>query len=154
MKKIFAIGLLLITFLMAIAIDAGFNGMITFWNAPSLLFVVLIDIAVLILSDNVSDFLRGISVARGNTEFTLKEMKSSYVAYSLLIKVTFISSILGTMVGLTNMAPFINFTNEDDISYFFVATGVAILTIIYGLIINMFLLALRARINKEMIYRE
>ena len=154
MKKVIATILLVLMFVMVMVLDRGINGLVSFWNAPSLIFLLVVDGAVLVLSDCVADFMRGLKIAAGNTEFTMKEMKSSYIAYKLLVKVTFISSIVGSLVSFVNMTPFIHLESNDNVNYFFAALGIAIITIVYGLIINILVLSVEAKINKEIIYRE
>lgn len=157
-KKTIAVMILILILVMSVVIGGGLRGILAFWDAPSLLFLLIPLISVLVLSDNLSDFIRGFRIVNGNTEFTIKEFKASKNAYDMTIKVVFILSVLGTMIGLINMGAYngLEYSGKELELYIHLYAGasIAVLTILYGSILNIFFYAIRSRIAKEIIYRE
>lgn len=148
MKRIFGIILLAVILILMILLDQGINGLFTFWNAPSLIIVLVITLSMLMLSDNLSDFTRGFNIVMSSKEYTTKELNSSYNAIDTSIKLIYLSGFIGIMIGCIGIL-----SQIDDPSAYGPALAVALLTVFYSALINIFLYATRAKIKKELIYR-
>lgn len=109
-------------------------------------FILLI--AMLTLSDNLSDFLRGFSIVMTDNEFTTKELKASLNAIEASIKLTLTSAVIGLFIGTIGIL-----TQIDNPSKIGPAAAIALLTVLYAFIINLFLYGTKAKIKKELIYR-
>ena len=96
-----------------------------------------------------TDYLRAYKIAFGNTKYTLKENQSSSLAIGLMIKIVYLSGIIGSLVGAVQVLRFL-----DDPTNFGVAISVAGLTLFYALFINIIQHAIKARVDKEVIYKE
>ncbi len=80
-KKVIAFIFLGFIFLMTMLIGSGFNLHIlnTFLDVPSLTFIIVSAICIMVLADSFSDYIRALKfyIAGGNTDFTTMELKSS-----------------------------------------------------------------------------
>ncbi len=155
-KKAIAVIIALLILALGVVIDKGFGGLATYWNAPSLLFIMIPLISILVLSDNLNELVIGIGVINGKKEYTMKELHSSKNAYNMIIKVVLSLSILGTLIGIINMSGYgqADWSGLELLHLYHAGLSVALLTIVYGIILNIFFYAIKSRINKEIIYRE
>lgn len=149
MKRIIAICLLVFILMLGVSLDTGISGLIAYWNIPSLLVVGIIVISMLMLSDNISDFFRGFNIVMTDKAYTTKELKASHNAIDTGIKLTYLSGIVGLIIGMIGLL-----SRLDDPSAIGPALAVAMLTVLYAALINIILYASRAKIKKELIYRK
>ena len=149
MKRIISIIFMLLCMLLVIILDSGFQGITTFWNAPSLIIILVITIPMLIFSDNFSDVFRGFQIAMTNREYTSKELECSHYAIGLTIRLIFLSAFFGFLVGGIGILG-----NISDPSRIGPSMAVCFLTIYYAAIINIFLYGIQAKVRKELIYRK
>lgn len=146
MKRILTLVVMVIAMQLAIVIDKGVAGLVAFWNAPSLVIVLVIPISMLILSGTLQDFLVGLKFAVINNSISVKQLKASRNAYDLGIKLVMLSAVFGSMTGFVNLL-----SSLDDPSAIGPALAIALLTIYYAVIINMFLYGIRSKIKRELI---
>jgi len=149
LKRILAIGFLLLSLIGTVSMGMGMSGVALFVDMPSLILIILFTFPMLILADLFEDFIRGYKIATGSFEYTLKELKSSKNAMDLCIKLVYISSVIGAIIGLVSVLRYIG-----DLSKVGPAIAVSILTVFYAFIINLVQHAVSAKIKKEIIYRE
>ena len=162
-KKTIAVLIALFILAMAVILDKGVSGLAAFWNAPSFLFILIPLISILVLSDNLSELTRGFWIVNGHTEFTMKEFKSTRNAFDMTIKVVTSLSVLGFLIGFINMNGMLSVEDNQELlrsaqyidlySRYYAGFSIALLTIVYGIVLNIFLFAIRSRVNKEIIYR-
>lgn len=148
MKRILSIIILFAILLGMILIDSGTNGLVTFINMPSLIIIVVPVFAMLVLSDNLSDFFRGFNIVMTDNSYTTKELNASLNAIETTIKLVSITAVIGFFIGFTQILAY-----YYESSLFGPSMGVAVLTILYALIINLFLYGTKAKIKKALIYR-
>lgn len=116
---------------------------------PSLVIVILIPCSVLSFADQWPDYLRAISIAMGNTEFTSKEYKASRNALRLSIRLFWMSGIIGTLIGFVLIL-----SNLDSINSVGQSMAIGSLTLLYSMVFNMLHYGIFAKVEKELIYRE
>jgi flagellar motor component MotA len=152
MKKKRSVGRIISILMLGIVlfwIMASANSFYAFIDIPSLLFITLISIAMLVFTNQWSDYFRAIKISMGVTEFTTKEYKASRNAMDLSIRTVLVSGIIGSMVGMVQL---VLLTSELESMAAGMAVG--ILTLLYALIINIVQYAIKSMITKEIIYRE
>lgn len=142
------IGIFLLLGVLAYAILMG-SHLSVFMDTASMVIVLFITYAMLMFSGTFTDYIRGIAIAMGKTEYILKEYRASSLAMALSIKLCFMSGFIGSIIGVVQML-----RTLDDISYIGPFFAVAVLTVFYALCINLIQYAIKARIDKEIIYRE
>ncbi len=143
------VAVFLLTWILLYVSGGNINGAMIFVDWPSLIIVVFPVFFILVFADLWSDYVRAYKFALGNKDFTTKELKASVEAIDLSVKITVITGGIGTLVGL--MSSLVNIT---DLSYIGVYLAVVIITALYALIFNLIQMPIRARIKKELIYRE
>lgn len=151
MKKRNSVGrligiIILLGSLIYIAISSGaFSSVI---DLPSLLLIVVINVSMILFSNQWTDYVRAFKIAMGQREFTTKEMKVSKNAMNLSIHIVFLSGFLGTVIGWVQIAARLS-TSESLKA----GMAVAALTTLYALMLNLIQLSIKSTINKEIIYR-
>lgn len=140
---------ILVLLLLLLWIMTSANHYTAFIDIPSLLFVSLMSIALLVFTNQWSDYVRAIKISMGVTEFTTKEYKASYNAMDLSIKTIFASGVIGSIVGMIQL-----YLLLSDVSSMGLGMAIRILTFLYALIINMVQYAIKSMIAKEIIYRD
>ncbi|MCT4509519.1 MAG: hypothetical protein N4A48_12345 [Tepidibacter sp.] len=146
LKRILAIVFLLLSLIGTASMGSEVR---LFVDIPSLILIILFTFPMLILADLFQDFIRGYKIATGSFEYTLKELKASKNAMDLCIKLVYISSVIGAIIGFVSSIRYIG-----DLSKVGPAIAVSILTVFYAFIINLVQHAVSAKIKKEIIYRE
>ena len=152
MKKKKSIGRLISIILLALLlfwITTSGNTKNAFLDIPSLIFVSLISISMIVFSNQWSDYVRAIKISVGATEYTTKEFKASRNAMDLSIRTVFVSGVIGTIVGLVQLVVLTD--NPESVA---AGMAVGILTLLYALIINIVQYAIKSMITKEIIYRD
>jgi len=147
--RIIGIILLFLILAGAIYIGGGPSAITAFIDFPSLLIVVIIILSMLLFTGQLTDYSRAISIGMGKTEYTMKELKSSSIAINLSIKICYLSGIIGTFIGIIQIL-----RHLDDPSSVGPAISVSFLTVFYSLFINVIQYAIKAKIDKEIVYRE
>lgn len=147
--RLLGIMIFILVILMTIFIGGGDRAFSAFIDLPSLIIVTLIPTAMSIFAGLGTDYKRAFSIALGNNEYTLKEYRSSSIAIGLMIKLLYLSGFFGTLVGFVQMLRFL-----DDPYSFGPGLAVAVLTLFYSIFINMIQHAIKAKIDKEIVYRE
>jgi len=148
-KRIIGIILLFLIWIGAIFISGGPSGIRAFIDFPSLLIVVIIILSMLMFAGQLSDYSRAIRIGMGETEYTMKELKSSSIAINLAIKICYLSGITGTIIGIMQILIYIH-----DPANFGPVVSVSLITLFYALFINIIQYAIKAKIDKEIVYRE
>lgn len=153
-KKTILILCFLITIIgtMFITLAGDATRMLVYVDWPSLLFIILPTVVMLLFSDLMGDYIRGYKIAWGNVEFTNKELKASAEALSLSIKLVLLTGIGGIIIGVISSLVQIRAVNE--IYLYFAMIAVILLTGLYAVLINLIQYSVLAKINKEIIYRE
>lgn len=149
MKRILSILIMVIFMILAIALDSGIVGLVAFWNFPSLILILVIVFPMLIFSNNMPDYIRAYDIAITNHDYTTKELECSYTALGLAIRLTYLAAVFGFFTGLIGILSHI-----DDPSAFGPALAIALLTVYYAAIMNIFQYAIQAKVKKELIYRK
>lgn len=147
--RIFGVVVLIAVLIAAIFIGGGEYGLGAFIDFPSVLIVVIIPLSMLMLAGQVTDYLRAIQIAGGRSDFTLKEFKSSSIAIGLTIRMIYMSGVIGTLVGVMQILIYLS-----DPANIFPALSVSLLTLFYALFFNSLHYAIKAKIDKEIVYRE
>ena len=135
--------------LLLLWITGSGNNLYAFIDFPSLMFISLISISMIVFSNQWSDYVRAIKISMGATEFTTKEYKASRNAMDLSIRTVFIAGVIGTIIGLVQLVVL-----TDDPNSIAAGMAVGILTLLYALIINIVQYAIKSMITKEIIYRD
>lgn len=148
MKRILSIAFMLLFMALTIIIGGGIAGLASFWDAPSMLVVVAIAVPMLIFSDNFPDFIRAFDIAITKHDYTTKEIECSEQAMGLAIRLIFLTGIFGFFTGFINMLGHIS-----EPSMIGPSAAIALLTVYYSIIINIFFYAVQAKVKKELIYR-
>lgn len=152
-KTIIIFILLIITiFIMWISLggtaDNMSNGLSTYFDFYSILFIVLPTCVILLFADILSDYIRAYKVVWGNLDYTTKELKTSVEAMNLSIKSVNISAIIGVIIGIIGLL-----TNLSTSIQAYQSIPVIMITMLYALLFNLIQYAVKAKINKELIYR-
>jgi len=142
-----AIGFLVLILVVATTFGTGLMGFI---DPASMLIIAVMSISMIVFSNHWSDYVRAMRIAIGNFECTTKELKASKNAMDLSIKAVFLSGIIGTVVGIISYLMIL----EDPTSFLGAAAAVALLTLLYACVINIVQYAIKAMIEKEIIYRD
>lgn len=140
---------ILVLCMLLVWIMASANSISAFNDIPSLLFISIISTAMLVFTNQWTDYIRAIKIAMGAIEFTTKELKASRNAIDLSIKTIYAAGIIGTIVGWVQLVILMS-----DPKSMTLGMAVGILTLLYALIINMVQYAIKSMITKEIIYRE
>lgn len=127
------------------------SSILNFVDLGSILILVIIVGPMLILSGHFQDMILGIIYlfSNGQVEATTKELRVSLIGLNLAIKGTYLAIIIGLIPWIINI-PY-HYKSGVDL-YILIAT--AILTPLYGLFINALFYSAKARISKELVYRE
>ena len=147
--KIFAIFLFIIVIIGVIIIGGGPVGVYNFIDLPSIAVVILIPFSMCIFAGLGPDYVRAFQIGVGFREFTLKEYKASSIALGLMIKVFYLSGFIGSFIGILMILKLL-----DDIVSVSSSISVAMLTFLYSLFFNIIQHAIKANIDKEIVYRE
>jgi flagellar motor component MotA len=154
MKKSFILRTVGIVLLILVVVTTAYTGggphaITAFFDPASLLFVTIIMFSMLMFAGQLSDYFRAYSIIMGSSDYTLKELKSSTIAVNLAIKICFLSGILGSITGgiMTLML-------LDAPMRIGPMAAVAVLTLFYSLFMNTLHYAIKAYLDKEIVYRE
>lgn len=126
-----------------------------FWlsyiDAPSLFYIVIVVIPMLVISEHGGDVLRGFKLILGPKQFelTTKELISCRNGFDLAIKGVYLASVISVMLYLPNV--FVDIEIDNLLS---AKLSIMILTPLYGFFINTLLYSVRGKITKEIVYRE
>ena len=159
LKRLLAVVVMVVTLMLTVIIDKGVAGLLGFWNAPSLVLPLVVVICFLIAADSFGDFVRGFKIANGLGECTMKELKSSKNAYDLAVRLVALCSVLMFFIGGINVLgnpgyALYNNGSAEAWEIYSVVLAILSLTLLYGLIGLMVIYSVRAKIIKEIIYRE
>jgi len=153
MKKEFIMKIIGIVLLILIVVATTFSGgphaITAFLDPASLLFIIVIMFSMLMVAGQLSDYFRAYSIIMGNTNYTLKELKSSIIAINLAIRSCYLSGILGSITGGIMVMMFLSTPMRIG-----PMAAVAVLTLFYSLFMNLLHYAIKASLDKEVIYRE
>ncbi len=143
------VAVVLLFFVLLAAVGGEISRVVIFVDWPSFMIVVFPVLFILAFADLWGDYTRAYKFAFGNKEFTTKELKSSIVALDLSIKMTGLTGAIGTVVGVMSCL-----TNIVDLSWIGIYVSVIIITVLYALIFNLIQMPIKAKIKKELLYRE
>lgn len=125
------------------------GGLSMFINFPSITIIFLLVSSMLIVSDNMEDFLRGFKIMNSNCEFTNKELKSSVNALDFCIRMLSLSGVLCGIISIISLLGALNDTARIG-EY----ASLLLLSLLYVSFIIILLLPIKYKLKKEIIYRE
>jgi len=149
-RKKYMVTLFVVGILVILLVSTGIHSIIQFFNGPYLLYVLIIVLPMLIITDTFSDVINGIRFSINKKyELTTKELKAAKVGFKLVIY----GVIIGCLISIFNIMPyFVSNSNNAGLSEAYV--DIMMITPLYGVIISGFIAIVNAIIEKEIVYRE
>ncbi len=147
-KVLIILVLVLMVFLALVTLVGSVGTLYGFLDLRIMVFTIVPVILFLIFSDLMSDYIVALKFFFGSKEFTTKELKASIIATKLSIKAICITGGLGTIVGIMALL-----TNLSDPSIIGPYTAISLISIIYALVINLFQVTMKHKLEKELMYR-
>ncbi len=130
-------------------VDGSIADLVGFLDLRVLIFEIVPVVLVLLIADLMWDYVTAIKFIFGYKEFTIKELNASRMAISLSIKSIKASAIVGFLINVVGYL-----MNVDNfISALGPYLSIAILFVIYSVVFNLVQMAIKNRIEKELMYR-
>ncbi len=129
----FLLGVLLFIIIIAIMIILG-GGMAhlkSFYDLPSVLFVLFSYLSILIATKSFGDFVYGIkALSMDDKDLSKNKLKNAIDLFDMLFKSSFAIGLLGFVIGMINM-----FARLDEPDAIGPSTAIALLTLFTAMII-------------------
>lgn len=119
---------------------SGVERILNFVDLPSLILILLLVIPTLVISGMGRDFLNAFSI--GKKEYAMRNLKRSLEAVQLVQKLVVCSSGISSIIAIVTIL-----SQLDDLSTIGPNLAVAILVIFYAVILELFLIPLKANVQ-------
>lgn len=141
------LGLLMLGFasIGAIFMSGGIRAITYFIDMPSLLLVGGTTFLILAVSGLLHDFWQGFCIVCGRKEYTQNEIKDSWLAMKVTLLVIPLAGVFAFVVGLVSLM-----ATLEGVDYLGANLAVAMLTIFYSALLDIFLIPIIVRLRKKL----
>ena len=144
---IIAVVILSVVFMLCGFSGAGIGGLIYIVDAPSILIVFIITVAVLLLAGYGKDVLKAfVFTGKKKDNVNVAELKRCMEAISLTIKTVLLSGILATILGMMMIL-----NKGVDQANLGASFSVSLITILYAIMISLILMPVKSRLYGMMV---
>ncbi len=147
-KVLIILVLVIMIYLSLLTIMGSFGMLMAFVDLRIIVFTIAPVVLFLLLSDLIADYIVAVKFMFGNKDFTTKELNASRIALIQSIKTVYITGGLGTFIGIMSLM-----TNLSEPSAIGPYMAVSIISALYALTINIVQIAMKHKIEKELMYR-
>ncbi len=149
-RRKYMLAFLIAIFIVVMSYVNGFNNVVSYINAPSLVYILIMVIPMLLITDTFGDVVRGTKfVIKRKCELTTKELRAAKVGLKLVVW----GVVIGCLLSVINMLPSV-IRYSDSIELQVAYTRIIMITPLYGVIISGCVAMVSTIIEKEIVYRE
>lgn len=149
-RKKSIVAFLIVSFIVVMSFMNGFNNLGNYIDPASLVYILIMVIPMLLITDTLGDVVRGIKfVINRNHELTTKELRAAKAGLKLVIW----GVVIVCSLSVINMLPII-MRNSDNTELQIAYVRLTMITPLYGIIISGCVAMISTVIEKVIVYRE